>query len=66
MIIKKYQGKTEAAATALAKKELGESVVIMNVRSIKKKGLFAFFAPAIIEVTAAIEEESDNPPPKKI
>ncbi len=38
MIIKKFQGKTEAEAVENAKKELGSAVVIMNVRSIKRKG----------------------------
>ena len=38
MIIKKFQGKTEADATEQAKKELGVNVVIMNVKTIKRKG----------------------------
>ena len=33
MIIKKFQGKTEADATEQAKKELGSNVVIMNVKN---------------------------------
>ena len=60
MIIKKFQGKTEEEATALAKKELGEGVVIMNVRSVKRKGLFAFFRAPLIEVTAALEDERER------
>ena len=32
MIIKKFTGKTEAEATEAAKKELGNGLVIMNVR----------------------------------
>ena len=35
MIIKKYQAKTEAEAVEQAKKELGQSAVIMNVRDRK-------------------------------
>ena len=58
MIIKKFMGKTEAEATEAAKKELGNGLVIMNVRTIKKKGLFAFLFPGQIEVTAALEEEN--------
>lgn len=58
MIIKKFTGKTEAEATEAAKKELGNGLVIMNVRTIKKKGLFAFLRPGQIEVTAALEEEN--------
>ena len=42
MIIKKYVGKTEEEASAQAKAELGENVVIMNVRNTRKKGFFHF------------------------
>ena len=45
MIIKKFTGKTEAEATEAAKKELGSTLVIMNVREVKRKGLFAFLLP---------------------
>lgn len=63
MIIKKFTAKTEKEATMLAVSELGSSVVIMNVKTIKPKGFFAFFKPSQVELTAAVEEESDNPPP---
>ena len=62
MIIKKYTGKTEAEATEAAKKELGSGLVIMNVREVKKKGLFAFLSPKQIEITAALEEENPQKP----
>jgi flagellar biosynthesis protein FlhF len=57
MIIKKFQAKTEAEAVEIAKKELGENIVVMNVKNVKKKGLFAFLKPQMIEVTVALEEE---------
>ena len=57
MIIKKFQGKTEEEAMELAKKELGNSVVLMNVKQVKKKGLFSILKPQLIEVTVALEEE---------
>lgn len=60
MIIKKFQGKTEADATEQAKKELGPNVVIMNVKNVKRKGIFALFRPHMVEVTAAVEEESER------
>ena len=50
MIIKKFQGKTEEEATQLARKELGDSVVIMNVRSVKKKGITALISEYFIFV----------------
>ena len=57
MIIKKFIGKTEEEATALAKKDLGENLVIMNVRKVKANPPFAFLKGKRVEVTAAIEEE---------
>ena len=57
MIIKKFIGKNEEEATALAKKDLGENLVIMNVRKVKAKPPFAFLKSKRVEVTAAIEEE---------
>lgn len=60
MIIKKFLGKTEADAIEQAKKELGPNVVIMNVKNVKRKGLFAFLKPQRVEVTAALEEESER------
>lgn len=60
MIIKKFQGKTEADATEQAKKELGPNVVIMNVKNVKRKGIFAIFRRQMVEVTAAVEEENER------
>ena len=57
MIIKKFQAKTEAEAVENAKKELGENVVIMNVRSVKRKGLFSFLLPQMTEITVALEDD---------
>ena len=60
MIIKKFQGKTEEEATQLAKKELGTSVVIMNVKNVKNKGFLSFFKKPVVEVTVALEDEQDR------
>lgn len=65
MIIKKFQGKTESEATEAAKKELGNGVVVMNAREVKKKGLFSFMRPTVIEITVALEEEPDRVLPSK-
>ncbi|MBP3468085.1 MAG: flagellar biosynthesis protein FlhF, partial [Lachnospiraceae bacterium] len=59
MIIKKFQGKTEEEAVAQAKKELGEGVVTMNVRTVKPRGFFKWLKSPVIEVTVAKEEESE-------
>lgn len=60
MIIKKFQGKTELDAVEAAKKELGNNVVIMNVRKVKKKGILRFFLRDTVEVTVALEEENER------
>lgn len=60
MIIKKFQGKTEEEATESAKKELGSHIVIMNVRNVKRKGLFRLLRSQQVEVTVALEEESER------
>lgn len=66
MIIKKFQAKTEAEAMNMAKKEIGESLVVMNVRNVNKKGIFSFLFTPMIEVTVAKEEEVDLPPTEKL
>ena len=62
MIIKRFQAKTENDAIENAKKELGPNVVIMNVKNIKKKGLFGFLKKNQVEVTVALEEEKERQP----
>ena len=61
MIIKKFQGKTEEEAVNAAKQEMGDNVVVMNVKFSKKKGLFSFLRKPICEVTVALEEENERP-----
>lgn len=60
MVIKKFVGKTEEDATAAARKELGENIVIMNVRQVNPTGLFAFLKAKQTEVTVALEEEREK------
>lgn len=60
MIIKKFQGKTEEEAIEVARKELGDNVVVMNVKTLKKKGLFKFLKQQKMEVTVALEEERER------
>jgi len=60
MIIKKYTGKTEAEATEAAKKELGNGIVIMNVKEVKPKGVFSFLKSKLTEVTVALEGEQER------
>lgn len=60
MIIKKFQGKTKDEALENAKKELGEGLVEMNVKTIKAKGLLGMFKGTKVEVTVAKEEENER------
>lgn len=60
MIIKKYIGKTEEEAVEAAKKELGSGVVVMNVKAVKRKGVFASLRSRMTEVTVALEEEMEK------
>ena len=64
MTINKFQGKTEEEAIAKAKAEFGDSVVIMNVKEVKPKGLFRAFKSSTYEVTAAMEEKEQFVAPK--
>lgn len=60
MVIKKFTGRTENEAVELAKKELGNGIVIMNVRIVKKKGISGWLGAKLTEVTVALEEEGDT------
>ena len=62
MIIKKFVAKTEDEAVKLAKAELGENIVIMNVKTISGKGFFRVFKKTQTEVTVAKEEEKERYP----
>ena len=59
MIIKKYIGKNEEEAVESAKKELGNGVVIMNVKQVNASGVLGFLKAKRTEVTVALEEERD-------
>ena len=60
MQTQRQRGKTEAEAVEAAKKELGDGVVIMNVKDVQRKGLAALFRAKQTEVTVALEEENDT------
>lgn len=57
MTINKYQGKTKEEAIEKAKQEMGQGVVVLNVKEIKPKGMLKAFKNSIFEVTAAVEEK---------
>lgn len=53
MKIKKYTGSTTFEAMTKLKKDLGSEAVVLNTRTIRKKGLFNIFKKPIVEITAA-------------
>ena len=63
MTINKFQGKTEEEAIEKAKSEMGQGLVIMNVRVVKPKGLFGFLKTPYYEVTAAMEDKEQSAVP---
>lgn len=65
MIIKKFQGKTEKEAILAAQSEMGNSAVIMNIKTTKPHGIMKLFKKELVEVTAALEEKEVVHPPEK-
>jgi len=56
MIVKKFQADTETEAILKAKEELGSSAVVLNVKTLKQRGIFRLFRKDVVEITAALEE----------
>ncbi len=64
MIIKKFNAPTEKQAILMARDELGPDAIVMNVKTVKPKGIFAIFKKSKVEITAAIDDniiEKTNP-----
>lgn len=56
MIIKKFQANSETEAIMMAKDDLGKDAIVMNIKTMKPKGLFKIFRKTKVEVTAAVDE----------
>lgn len=65
MIIKKYKAATEKDAILMAKEELGPEAVVMNVKTIKRKGIMKLFKKNTVELTAAIDDNVVEKPAKE-
>lgn len=57
MIVKKFQAPTEMEAIIKAREELGSTAVVLNIKSIKQRGMARLFKKDAVEVTAALEEK---------
>lgn len=60
MKIMKYQAATEKEAMLMAKDELGKEALILSIKSVKPKGIFRLFRKAYVEVTAALDENTQK------
>lgn len=60
MIIKKFQANTETEAIMQAKADLGKDAIVMNIKTMKPKGLFKMFRKTVVEVTAAVDEVNEK------
>lgn len=58
MIIKKFQAATEEEAALKAKEEMGSAAVVVNVKTVKHRGLGKLFKKDYVEITAALEEKA--------
>ncbi|MCH5251967.1 MAG: flagellar biosynthesis protein FlhF [Lachnospiraceae bacterium] len=56
MIIKKYLAKSEKDAIEMAKQDLGNAAIVMNIKKVHPKGLSKIFVRSKVEVTAALDE----------
>ena len=57
MIVKKFQAPTENEAIIKAKEELGVNAVVLNIKTLKQRGIFRIFKKDAVEITAALEEK---------
>lgn len=60
MIIKKYLVNNMNEAMTRIRYELGNEAIIISQRKIRKKGILGFFSKKVIEVTAAVDNESSG------
>ena len=65
MFVKKFQGATENEAMLQVKEEMGSQAVILNVKTIKHRGVMRLFKGNVVEVTAALGESEDEEIPGK-
>lgn len=61
MIVKKYTAATETDAVLKAKEELGSGAVVLNVKTVKQRGIARLFKKDFVEITAALDEKEGQP-----
>lgn len=60
MIVKKYTAATETEAVIKAKDELGSGAVVLNVKTVKQRGIARLFKKDFVEITAALDEKESQ------
>ncbi len=60
MKTQKFIGSTLKEVTEQMKKELGENAIIMNTRKVNQGGMFSFLKKDLLEVTATVEDLSNE------
>lgn len=60
MIIKKFIAETEEKAVLMAKEEMGNNAVVLNIKTTKQRGIKRLFKKDTVEITAALEEKTTN------
>ncbi len=65
MKVKKYTGSTTQEVMYKLKTELGSDALILNTRTVKKKGLLGLFQKPVVEIVAAVDDENINSKNKK-
>lgn len=66
MIVKKYTAATETDAVLKAKEELGPGAVVLNVKTVKQRGLARLFKRDFVEITAALEDKENQVKPAAV
>ena len=57
MIVKKFQADTETEAILKAKEELGNGAVVLNVKTLKQRGIFRLFKKKILSMGLIIKNQ---------
>lgn len=57
MIVKKYKAATETEAVLAAKEDLGANAVVLNIKTMRQRGIARLFKKDYVEITAALEEK---------
>lgn len=60
MIIKKFKADTETEAMIKAKEDMGSNAVVMNIKTIKPRGIMVLFKKPMVEITAALDDNVDE------